>query len=674
MATKRAASVAATATPASFEPPAGASMQHVNVDFAQRGPEPRVKETQYDATLPVIAVHMLDGGKPYEPPAGAVLTARMAKPDGTHVLNPVAGVADGVAYIACTQQMLAAAGTACAVVEVSTGTGGVLKTSRLILDIAADPVPQHAIESKDEFKTLTELLALIQATAEQVTKDKTAAAASAKTATDKAAAAAASATEAKASETAAAGSAKTAGDKATEATSSATAAKASETAAAANAKTATDKATAASASADAAKTSEDNAAASETAAAESAEAAKTSETNAGASKTAAANSAAAAKTSETNAAGSKTAAANSAAAAKTSETNAGASKTAAAGSAAAAKTSETNAQAAADRAEDAANRAGGVKTVNGTAPDANGNVDVEALPPGGTTGQALLKASNQDGDANWADMDALPKGGATGNVLTKRSNADGDAAWLPADPGGGAAITNYDQIYPLGCYIYSSDTSFDPNTAYGGTWELVAAGVTLRQAGTGYVVGTQYGEAAHTLTAAEMPAHTHHINVSADRAGTKPCGYAEYVTNGSDNAYYTDAAGGGKAHNNVGPSLAVNIWHKTASEGGKVITAMTGDQLREYMHMRKYTAALPEAGWTREADGSYTQTVACVGMTADVQVWDVRGQPGATAADNLAIAEALGCITMTESLAGQVKVICGASRPAVDFTAVFKEE
>lgn len=88
---------------------------------------------------------------------------------------------------------------------------------------------------------------------------------------------------------------------------------------------------------------------------------------------------------------------------------------------------------------------------------------------------------------------------------------------------------------------------------------------------------------------------------------------------------------------------------------------------------RVYSAQLLAAGWTQEADGSYTQTVACSGMTAAVQIWDVRAQPGATVADNLAIAEALGCITVVESLEGQVKVICGDSQPAADFTAVFLE-
>ena len=51
--------------------------------------------------------------------------------------------------------------------------------------------------------------------------------------------------------------------------------------------------------------------------------------------------------------------------------------------------------------EAAAKAASSVQTVNSTAPDANGNVDVVALPAGGTVGQVLTKKSSTDGDADW---------------------------------------------------------------------------------------------------------------------------------------------------------------------------------------------------------------------------------------------------------------------------------
>lgn len=50
------------------------------------------------------------------------------------------------------------------------------------------------------------------------------------------------------------------------------------------------------------------------------------------------------------------------------------------------------------------------------------------VPTGGTTGQALKKASNTDYDYQWQNTD-LPAGGTTGQLLKKTSNADYEYAW-----------------------------------------------------------------------------------------------------------------------------------------------------------------------------------------------------------------------------------------------------
>ena len=51
------------------------------------------------------------------------------------------------------------------------------------------------------------------------------------------------------------------------------------------------------------------------------------------------------------------------------------------------------------------------------------------LPTGGTTGQALKKASNTDYDYQWQNTD-LPAGGTTGQVLKKTSNDDYEYNWV----------------------------------------------------------------------------------------------------------------------------------------------------------------------------------------------------------------------------------------------------
>lgn len=68
-----------------------------------------------------------------------------------------------------------------------------------------------------------------------------------------------------------------------------------------------------------------------------------------------------------------------------------------------------------------------------------------------------------------------------------------------------------DLFYPIGSYYETSDTSFDPNTSWGGVWELDSQGkVTVSQdSSTFSTVGGTGGEESHTLLSSELPTHTH---------------------------------------------------------------------------------------------------------------------------------------------------------------------
>ena len=59
-----------------------------------------------------------------------------------------------------------------------------------------------------------------------------------------------------------------------------------------------------------------------------------------------------------------------------------------------------------------------VQTVNGTPADASGNVDVVALPAGGTAGQVLTKLSSTAGDADWEDP------ASSGHTIQNASGTD----------------------------------------------------------------------------------------------------------------------------------------------------------------------------------------------------------------------------------------------------------
>ena len=120
-----------------------------------------------------------------------------------------------------------------------------------------------------------------------------------------------------------------------------------------------------------------------------------------------------------------------------------------------------------------------------------------------------------------------------------------------------------DRVYPVNVIVeFSLET--DPNIAIGcGTrWERFAAGRALIGGSGDYAVGWEGGEASHKMTVDEMPSHTHAIYVFSN-SGTEttscPSQSAQkYVQRN------TTPAGGGKAHNNMQPSRAVDRWVRVA--------------------------------------------------------------------------------------------------------------
>lgn len=126
-----------------------------------------------------------------------------------------------------------------------------------------------------------------------------------------------------------------------------------------------------------------------------------------------------------------------------------------------------------------------------------------------------------------------------------------------------------DFFYPVGSIYISTSSTFNPQTAWGGTWKKTADGRCLIGASDKYPLRSTGGEAEHTLTVNEMPTHRHY--------SSRVNWYNDLQTNGIsvniaaksnlkvDGPYnYTDYAGGSKAHNNMQPYLAVYIWERTA--------------------------------------------------------------------------------------------------------------
>ena len=116
-------------------------------------------------------------------------------------------------------------------------------------------------------------------------------------------------------------------------------------------------------------------------------------------------------------------------------------------------------------------------------------------------------------------------------------------------------------IFPIHSFYISQDESFNPNGIFPGVWVKISENITLRQCGESHAIGTIFGEATHTLTVNEMPSHTHTLNVGW-AAGNLGSGAGRTDLNNPKNRWNMAAAGGSQPHNNIGPSLAVNIWHR----------------------------------------------------------------------------------------------------------------
>lgn len=168
-----------------------------------------------------------------------------------------------------------------------------------------------------------------------------------------------------------------------------------------------------------------------------------------------------------------------------------------------------------------------------------------------------------------------------------------------------------DFFYPVGCYFETSDSSFNPNNTWGGTWEKEAEGKVHVSAGSTYTVGSEYGANTHvhttydhTLTENEIPSHSHgpsyltgcfdlkrivgnytinnYVSGICTLQNPGPRAAEGVLAGGSGNSsasrvdinatHTHSAAGGGWAHNHGDtssssswqPSVAVVRWHRTA--------------------------------------------------------------------------------------------------------------
>lgn len=145
-------------------------------------------------------------------------------------------------------------------------------------------------------------------------------------------------------------------------------------------------------------------------------------------------------------------------------------------------------------------------------------------------------------------------------------------ATLPSSPTNGrlffqeTSVTSLiDLVYPVGA-VYISMNQTSPQTLFGGTWTQIQ-GRFLIGAGTAYPAGSTGGEATHTLTASEIPDHTHTFKYTGQSVTTGVNSIRLYQA--ASNQYNAYSGGqssncGGQAHNNLPPYMAVYMWTRTA--------------------------------------------------------------------------------------------------------------
>ena len=183
----------------------------------------------------------------------------------------------------------------------------------------------------------------------------------------------------------------------------------------------------------------------------------------------------------------------------------------------------------------------------------------EGVPPGGTTGQMLTKASDGDFETRWADP---PAGGGFSAFL------------INAPLGVVVAWSGTEDNVPKGWSICNGEN---------GTFDLQDK--FLLGAGPNHAVGETGGEEEVKLTVNTMPSHNHTVPVQSTATG-RPS--SVYITGGykSGTAYSdvrTTTTGDAQPHNNMPPYYTLLYIQKTSATP------------TDYMTTEEVMAAIQEA-------------------------------------------------------------------------------
>jgi len=160
--------------------------------------------------------------------------------------------------------------------------------------------------------------------------------------------------------------------------------------------------------------------------------------------------------------------------------------------------------------------------------------------------------------SQWKSAPAFP----TGLVLPFAPSVT-PTGWLLCD-GSAVSRTAYTDLFSAIGTTYGTGngtTTFNLPDLRGRA--PIGAGTGDAPSATAHPLGQKMGEEAHTLTVAEMPAHTHSISAGKYGAQNNISGGGSIAAGLGTQDPVASSTGGGGAHNNVQPSLAINFIIKT---------------------------------------------------------------------------------------------------------------
>jgi hypothetical protein len=136
--------------------------------------------------------------------------------------------------------------------------------------------------------------------------------------------------------------------------------------------------------------------------------------------------------------------------------------------------------------------------------------------------------------------------------------------------------------YPVGSIYMNATVATNPATLLGfGTWVEFSTGRVLLGVGEGtdnqptpevktFAAGDALGQYKHTLLEDEMPIHNHRVSMTNDAMETPTTdfsrlgpGHGTTQTNVAKTSVQIINAGGGLAHYNIQPYIAVHMWTRT---------------------------------------------------------------------------------------------------------------